>query len=252
MRSPWKKGAAGIRNPTKVIDHFITPVNKYARMRWYRLTSDSYPEAYRKWVEYRIESDGPREAVGGEDLGIGDLQFDFMTGHGLTETSTLLDLGCGTLRGGQFYIDFLEPGHYVGIDLSRDAIESGKELLPDRLLREKSPTFYVNDDLKFQQLNREFDFIIAQSVFTHLPKSDIVECFENVDKILSTDGVFYATYFDNHSYNNQRLFWYEPSWIEATAESAGLRARTLPEEEYPHPRNQRMLELMLDTDEYNP
>jgi hypothetical protein len=41
-----------------------------------------------------------RELIGGMWETIGRLQFDFMVAQGLIPSSTLLDIGCGALRGG--------------------------------------------------------------------------------------------------------------------------------------------------------
>lgn len=47
---------------------------------------------------------------------IGDLQFRFLVERGLAPSDTLIDVACGSLRGGVRFIRYLEPGHYLGID----------------------------------------------------------------------------------------------------------------------------------------
>lgn len=53
-------------------------------------------------------------------------QFDFLVCRGLVPDDHLLDLGCGTLRGGIPLIAYLDPGHYTGIDVRSEAIDEGR------------------------------------------------------------------------------------------------------------------------------
>src|SRR5947209_178803 len=50
---------------------------------------------------------GHRTFVGGEWDTIGKLQFDFIVRQGLEPRHVLLDIGCGALRGGRFFIEYL-------------------------------------------------------------------------------------------------------------------------------------------------
>lgn len=45
------------------------------RMYYYRLITSDYTEAYRQLTGYVVKHHGPRIAVGGDELGIGRLQF---------------------------------------------------------------------------------------------------------------------------------------------------------------------------------
>jgi cyclopropane fatty-acyl-phospholipid synthase-like methyltransferase len=212
-------------------------------MRYYLLTSDDYTEAYRRLMKMRVARHGAGSAVGGTSLGIGRLQFEFMTENGLSPDSTLLDLGCGSLRGGQYYIPYLAAGNYVGMDISREAIDAGIEMVGQEALDAASAEFIVNDDLRFEEVDREFDRIIAQSVLTHLPEAPIRELFEHLPTVLSDDGVFFATFFDETRKSTTKDYCYAPRRLTELAAEYGLQAVTLAPEEYPHPRGQRMLNI---------
>jgi len=71
-----------------------------------------YLEAYSRHTDIRVERD-PHSAVGGMWEQIGQLQFDFLVNHGLEPNHKLLDIGCGTLRGGRHFITYLVPGNYM-------------------------------------------------------------------------------------------------------------------------------------------
>jgi SAM-dependent methyltransferase len=201
-----------------------------------------------------------RTEVGGMWDEVGDLQFRFLVDQGLRPEHYLLDVGCGSLRGGVRYVDFLEEGHYFGVDRSEEILAAAREIeLPRYGLTEKRPTLVRMEDFGFARLGRPFDVAVAQSVFTHLPLNDIVRCLMNVERALVPGGVFYATFFENErgkrnldpipqpvqsghpvtTYFDRDPFHYDVDtfrWIcdgtELTVERIG---------DWGHPRNQRML-----------
>ncbi len=145
-------------------------------------------------------SDWHRTEVGGMWDEVGQLQFQFLVEQGLKPRDVLLDIGCGSLRGGVHFIDYLETGHYYGVDRSEIILTAGRAIeLPRYGLTEKQPVLEVMDDFGFNRLGRRFDVAIAQSVFTHLPLTDIIRCLMNVEGALVSGGAFYATFFENPS-----------------------------------------------------
>lgn len=218
-----------------------------AQMTWYLARSRNYQQAYRKFVNWQVRRDGAMEAVGGDNLGIGQLQFDFLKQKGLLPDDRLLDLGCGTLRFGRYVIPYLDDGMYTGVDISDEMIEAARATVETAGLAEKSPTIIQNADLTFSENLPKHDYIIANSVMTHLLGKDIKQCFEHIHRVLKDDGVFYTTFFDT----KQRplvAYAYKPEQMVAWAAEYGLDARVLPRAEYDHPRGQRMLEVKRITE----
>lgn len=78
---------------------------------------EAYSEAYSRYTDLRVRSD-PQQAIGGHWEALGKLQFDYLVANGLKPGHRLLDIGCGTLRGGRHFIRYLAPGGYTGIDIS--------------------------------------------------------------------------------------------------------------------------------------
>src|SRR6476660_5378603 len=99
---------------------------------------------------------------------MGATQFRLLTTLGLREHNSLLDFGCGSLRAGRLFIPYLLPGRYFGLDPNKWLIDEAidKELGRD-IINLKRPTFRHEDDFRISQFKTSFDFIIAQSIFSH-------------------------------------------------------------------------------------
>ena len=139
-----------------------------------------------------------RRAVGGEWDFIGKLQFDFLVKQGLKPDHRLLDVGCGSLRGGVHFIRYLDDGNYYGIDRQQWLLDAGKKHeLPRYGVADKTVHLLCRDDFDFSQFGVQFDYALAQSVFTHLPWNTIMRCLTNMKLVLKPGGTFYATYFED-------------------------------------------------------
>lgn len=139
-----------------------------------------------------------RGRVGGLWDEVGRLQFDFLVRQGLRPEHYLLDVGCGSLRGGVHFVRYLEPGHYYGVDKDRALLDAGHRVeLRAAGLQDRRPVLVQMEDFGFERLGRAFDVALAQSVFTHLPLNDVIRCLVNVERVLAPGGRFYATFFEN-------------------------------------------------------
>ncbi|MGH7055210.1 MAG: hypothetical protein ACREFK_05155 [Stellaceae bacterium] len=76
----------------------------------------------------RISSYVDEARIGGFWEEIGKFQFAVMTAHGLMPRHSLLDIGCGCLRGGVHFIRYLEPGNYVGVDVNQSLLDAGYDV----------------------------------------------------------------------------------------------------------------------------
>ena len=205
-----------------------------------------YLDAYSAHTDMRVERD-PQEAVGGMWETIGQLQFDFLVSKGLQPHHKLLDIGCGTLRGGRFFVKYLDAGNYSGIDISPKAIEYAEELVRREGLGEKKPSLLVskNKDLTFAEFQDEtFDYLLAQSVFTHLDQGDIRKCFEHVSRIMTLQSRFFFTFKEAVDFEQVDLtgFRYPASFFQWLADASSFTLEDC-SEDYQHPRQQRMVLL---------
>jgi ubiquinone/menaquinone biosynthesis C-methylase UbiE len=203
-----------------------------------------YREFYAELMRRKAAVD-PRWAVGGLWEEIGRLQFDYLVAHGLLPTHRLLDIGCGSLRGGLHFIRYLEPGHYVGLDISQPILDAGRRFVDEAGLAARSPTLLVVRDFRFGELDSlRFDFLLAQSVFTHMPASEIDECLAHVGRVMQDDASFFATFLESNSGEpsqswNRTYFNYPYATFVDLAAAHSLEVTRM--EDWKHPRRQKLL-----------
>lgn len=138
-----------------------------------------------------------RDAVGGRWDEMGLWQFAFLREQGLRPQDRLLDVGCGSLRGGCHFIRYLEPGHYYGIDCNASILEGGGRIELARAgLEQRWPHLLVNGAFEFHRFAATFRYALALSVFTHLSVNAIERCLVRIAEVLEPGGRFFATYFD--------------------------------------------------------
>jgi cyclopropane fatty-acyl-phospholipid synthase-like methyltransferase len=203
----------------------------------------------------QIEAGAHRKFVGGMWNEIGKLQFEFLRTHGLLRRHKLLDIGCGALRGGIHFINYLDPGNYYGLDLNSSLIEAGRHEFGLAGLTHKNPHLAVSESFELQQFGEKFDYLLAISVFTHVYANHILRCLAAVREVLARDGKFFATFFAApHSIHvapiihepgsvkteyDRNPFHYSVQEMRAMAKLADLSVEIIGE--WNHPRSQQML-----------
>jgi SAM-dependent methyltransferase len=201
-----------------------------------------YMTAYRRHTDLRV-LDNPHEAVGGLWDAMGALQFNYLKSNGLLPTHHLLDIGCGTLRGGRHFIAYLAPRRYWGIDISPQAIEYARAFVEAEGLTDKHANLVVSKDmhLRFEEFaEAKFDFLLAQSVFSHLPAENIEECFSNIHRVMNGGAKFFFTFLETAAATrlSTKEFGYPFSFFEILARNNGFRVER--RADYAHPRKQAM------------
>jgi SAM-dependent methyltransferase len=174
---------------------------------------------------------------------MGATQFRLLTSLGLRETDTVLDLGCGSLRAGRLLIPYLLPGRYHGVDpnawLIEDAVE--REVGAD-LVRLRQPRFDHNAEFRTDVFGVSFDFVLAQSIFSHTTTGPTTSALANVRESLADTGLLLCTFVEGPFGDSadHAEGWVYPGCVTYTAAEvaamfaqSGLAARRLP---WFHPR----------------
>ncbi len=170
------------------------------------MSSQAAPNIYYDpdMMEREVSQNRHREVIGGLWDEVGKLQFDFLRANGLTPASRLIDVGCGCLRGGVYFVEFLGPGNYYGMDISEELLNAGYNVeLRGRDLQDKLPraNLVADGEFQFSKCPVTFDIGIAQSLFTHLPVTHIWRCLSRLNPSMVGGGKLFATFFlvpDDH------------------------------------------------------
>jgi len=189
----------------------------------------------------------------------GGAQFALLFALGLRDHHRLLDFGCGSLRFGRLAIPYLQPGNYVGLEPNTWLVEDGIERQIGRdQIALKRPVFHSFDDFRADNCGAGFDFIVAQSIFSHAGRAIIATALESFTQALAADGMALATFAltrEGKPPSDDSVGWvypggvrYAPETVDSMIADAGLVGRALP---WFHPR-QTWYALALDRERLPP
>ncbi|GGS58620.1 methyltransferase [Planobispora rosea] len=236
-----------VRHPERIVPH----VRRLARDTWLRLRTSDHVSYYRAVMKYDTAR-SPEAAVGSKShdrwLALGQMQFDYLRRHGLRPDHRMLEIGCGNLRAGRLFIDYLDGGNYYGLDISPDILIAAQKTLTEYGLRDKLPHLTPVRDLRFAFLpDASFDVVHAHSVFSHSPLHVIEECFAHVGRIMRPGGWFDFTFDRTEGREHQVLredFYYRTETLLDLAAKHGLAARFMDDwEKLPHKQSKIRITL---------
>jgi SAM-dependent methyltransferase len=169
---------------------------------------------------------------------IAAMTFNLLTTVGLRAHHRVLDIGCGSLRIGRLLIPYMNRENYTGIEPNRWLVEDGirYELGADAI-RIKAPAFYYGDTPALLQECEAFDYVVAQSIFSHCGPDLIASWLQGIFPL--TKGAMLATFlpdvadFSTPGWHYPTSVKYRPDTINRLGEDAGFRFRQL---DWRHPR----------------
>ncbi|MET9295576.1 methyltransferase [Streptomyces sp. NPDC003077] len=227
-----------VQHPERIAPY----LKRTARDGWLRLKHPDHVAYYRA-VMASDTSRNPEAAVGSRShdrwLALGEMQFSYLKEHGIAPEHRMLDIGCGNLRAGWRFIQYLDTGNYYGIDISPDILVAAKRTLTRYELQDKLPHLTITQDLTFDFLpDRHFDIVHAHSVFSHSPAHVINQALAHVGRILAPGGYFDFTFDRTEGTEHHVLredFYYRTETLLAMARKHGLEARFMEDwESRPH------------------
>ena len=185
-------------------------------------------------------------------------QLSFLKTMGLQPNHSLLDIGCGPLQGGVAFISYLGANKYVGVDVSKVAIqEAYRQVAKNEALLCKNPRLVLSHSFGLEELGgTSFDYAWACQMLYHLDADMIKQYFEGVSAQLKPGGLLYADVLGEEAripegtlWNGFRHIVHGVGFVESVAEQNGLSMRLVGRiEDYGYPvpcvlRYNRMLEF---------
>ncbi len=96
----------------------------------------------------------------------------------------VVDYGCGSLWIGEAFMDYLDPGNYVGLDVADEFYREALTRFPEGYVAERRPMLRVISPDSLQEVRaRKPDFILSTSVLMHVPPEDLPGYFANLTSI---------------------------------------------------------------------
>lgn len=188
----------------------------------------------------------------------GRAQLITLLRQGLHPESRLLEIGCGCLRAGYWFIHLLNPGRYHGIEPNRELLQAGKEILFDSdILEQKRPSFDHNTEFDLGVFGTRFDFFVARSIWTHTSKRQIQSMLDGFVANSNDGAVFLTSYKDSiplvrpdykgdtwvgesHESKVKGIVRHSFLWIRRQCEDRGLTVVKLKQDNF---RNQKWLRI---------
>lgn len=166
--------------------------------------------------------------------------FGLLTSLGLRGRHRLLDVGCGSLRLGRLLIPYLNEGNYHGLEPNQWLVDDGIAMeIGKDILTIKKPSFYFTDSVGAIGKQGQFDFAIAQSIYSHCGPDLLAKHLLETHEALAAGGALVAT-FVNGPADAGETGWvypgcveYTPAGMAAAAKSAGFDFYML---DWLHPR----------------
>lgn len=177
----------------------------------------------------------------------GRLQLATLVREGIYPQMRVLDLGCGSLRGGYWLIHFLDAGCYFGIEPAAERLQQGIDnVVEQEVLKDKQPKFDTNDRFDMGVFGVKFDIVLARSIWSHASKGQIVTMLEQFVANTTLDAFFLTSYipagiFKGRDYRGDSwhgrshqsdiggLVQHSFRWVKEQVENRGMFVRQLPD-----------------------
>ena len=116
--------------------------------------------------------------------------FKQLIAQGISPNDTVVDYGCGTLRIGRPFIEFLEPDRYIGMDIDERILDAGRRSLTSELIVSKRPALEViSPDSVMRAAARRPRWIFSKGVLQHVPPAELDEYFCNLAHMVRAGAV---------------------------------------------------------------
>lgn len=210
-------------------------------------------------IRARVETGQHRDVIGGLWDEMGALQLDFLVSRGLQPEHFLLDVGCGAGRLAVKAVPYLAHHRYYGLDISASLLQAARGEIEAGGFGERigGTTFHATPDFRPHGEMPALDYVIAQSVFTHLPLESLGVALDALRGHTKRGTRFYATFFIapagtpslQHkrggvtTYADRNPIHFTVEEILGMARQRGWKANWIGE--WKHPRDQQMAEFVV-------
>lgn len=202
----------------------------------------TYAEFYAHRVSLRLKQGGAHKTLGlrhyradpvagavvHDEAGFatrGFRYFRWFERRSLRPDMVCVDYGCGSLRVGQHFIRYLDPGHYLGLDVVDRFYEDGLTLIDPATVAAKRPYFSAIDPSALDlAARRNPDLIYSTAVLQHVPPDELDHYFRAIVAMMGRRCVAIANF--KRSRKTERIG--SSAWTHEPAELAAAVRRVDP------------------------
>lgn len=151
-----------------------------------------YEDYYVYVVMHKIREGAGHPAIGSSARPVRQHSelLEFLQRYGLQQNDIAVDYGCGSLRLGRAVIDYLEPGHYWGIDITDEFYGLGVAAMDPEFLRRKAPKLGVINPETLAKVRADKPrFIGSWHVCSKVPESRLDNYIGNIVSLMSPGSV---------------------------------------------------------------
>ena len=162
-------------------------------------------------------------------------QLNALKINGLKPHHSVIDIGCGPLQGGIAFINYLQKGKYVGIDICSAKLSAGNRQIEKYHLSKKDPLLILSHTFGNDEIgDRKFDFFWASQVLYYFDDDMMKKLFKFVSSHLNPKGKFLGDIIGEKHYafrypERNGYVLHNIDSVKNAAELFGLRARALGE-----------------------
>ena len=222
---------------------------------YHRVLADTAPVARLRTHEATDEGGWHRMVPGGHWAEGGQWAFDLLRQEGLEPRHFVLDVGCGSFATTRHLLPFLEDKHLWGFEPDLARFHAGLVFeLPKAGLEVERGHYLVNDTFDLSLIPYQFDFIVAEGLFSRLTLNRIARCLGSVARVLKPTGRFLASWYESHAPTpfepmerggfrtsaDAEPFHYPFAVLAELCQAVGLRAERIAPAR-PHPRGESAL-----------
>jgi cyclopropane fatty-acyl-phospholipid synthase-like methyltransferase len=160
----------------------------------------TYAEYYAHHMRQRVDRGTVHTTLGGNLKTAGNERIEFAESGRkkfaalrkimqLEPRHRLIDYGCGSFRIGLHAMNFLDPGHYFGLDITTDFIDMGKDLVGAETLAARRPRAAAIAPESLAEAEAfQADAVISIAVAIHVHPDETQTYYGNLQRLASKPG----------------------------------------------------------------
>ena len=177
--------------------------------------------------ERKHASLGPKLMQGSEDHA--RKRFDELVAQGIRPSDTVVDYGCGTLRLGAHFIDYLDADRYIGLDIDDRILAAGREQLPADIVAAKRLVLEVSPESLARAAAKAPQWIFSNGVLPHVPPEHLNAYFTNLARFVlgGATGLFTGKARANREKLSAKSWMHDGAHVQEVVEACGMQLTCL-------------------------